>query len=269
MPKDLRGGTPTYWTKFGQGDRPALLLHCSLAHSGAWAGVAAELDDMLAMTAFDLPGHGRSADWQEGVEMQGQSLDMALDLMDGPADLIGHSFGATVALRMAVERPEMVKSLTLIEPPYVAVIKADHPGIELDDDHVMARFDRLLDAGDREQAARVFTEAWGDGRPWEALRAETRAAMVDRIHLIQANNPALRDDVAHMLRPGVLEAVSVPVLLIEGGDSPAEVAMIQDGLERRLPDTRRVVFEGAGHMVALTHAKQVGAEIRKFLEEIA
>jgi len=39
---------------------PALLSHCSLAHSGAWGGVMAGLNDRLRMTAFDLPGHGES-----------------------------------------------------------------------------------------------------------------------------------------------------------------------------------------------------------------
>lgn len=277
MPKDCRGGFPTYWTQLGQGPRPALLLHCSLAHSGAWGGFAAELDDFLRMTAFDLPGHGRSAALPEEAEIQSLAMAMALDLLDGPVvsdlsegpvDLIGHSFGATVALRLAIQHPEKVRSLTLIEPPFVSVIKADHPGLELADDHVMAVYARAIAAGDHEKAARVFTAEWGDGRPWDSLRETTRATMVAQIHLIGAQNPALREDVGKMLRPGVLEALDIPVLLLEGGDSPKEVGMIQDGLERRLPDTRRKVIAGAGHMVPITHAREVALEVRGFLQSL-
>ena len=269
MPKDSRGGHPTYWTHAGQGTRPALLLHCSLAHSGAWKGVATELDDLLSMTLFDLPGHGGSGALPDTAEIQALSLAMARDLVDGPTDLIGHSFGATVALRLAVENPELVRSLTLIEPPFVAVVKQDHPGLRLEDDHVMAVYARAMEEGDRERAARVFTGEWGDGRPWESLREASRQAMIDQIHLIGAQNPALREDVGGMLAPGVLEAVQVPTLLIEGGASPEEVGMIQDGLERRLPNTRRKIVDGAGHMVPITHAKEVAAEIRNFLTGMA
>ena len=58
----MKAGAETHWTNFGSGPRPALLIHCSLAHGGSWAGVARRLSDRLRMVAFDLPGHGRSAD---------------------------------------------------------------------------------------------------------------------------------------------------------------------------------------------------------------
>ena len=39
------------------------MLHCSLASSDAWRGVARHLGDGLTMTGFDFRGHGKSADW--------------------------------------------------------------------------------------------------------------------------------------------------------------------------------------------------------------
>ena len=127
MPDGLKAGSPTYWTRFGQGPKPALAIHCSLAHSGSWGALARHLSGALTLTAFDMPGHGRSGEWDGHGEIQKRTAEIAADLLDGPAHVIGHSFGATVALRLAVLRPELVRSLVLIEPVFFAVALADHP----------------------------------------------------------------------------------------------------------------------------------------------
>ena len=51
-----RGGIETYWQVFGGGPRPALFIHCGMAHSGAWRGVAEALSDLATVTAFDMAG---------------------------------------------------------------------------------------------------------------------------------------------------------------------------------------------------------------------
>src|SRR6056297_3337330 len=98
MPEGLRGGVPVHWRVAGTGGRRAILAHCSLAHSGAWKGVMERLAPRLSMVAFDLPGHGRSADWDGSVPLQDLVVAIARDFRDeapDPVDLIGHSFGAT------------------------------------------------------------------------------------------------------------------------------------------------------------------------------
>lgn len=270
MPNDIRADFPTFWTQFGQGPQPAMLLHCSLAHSGAWAGMAAQLDDLLMMTAFDKPGHGQSGAWDDSLEMQTQTAAMAIDLMqDRPMHMIGHSFGACVGLRIAVERPDLVRSLVMIDPSLVAMIRSENPDAPTDDEQVMVGFSEAMARGDRETAARVFTAAWGDGRPWQTLSQRSRDDLVARVHLIEANNASLRDDEAGLLQPGVLESLTMPVLLIQGGNTAKDVGMIVDGFERRIPNTRRVVVAGAGHMVPITHPEAVAREIRGFVNQLA
>ena len=106
----------------GRGPRPAVAIHCSLAHSGAWRGLSKALGDMLTLTAFDLPGHGRSGDWgPEDGEVQTLTTRIAETFVTAPPmDIIGHSFGATAALRLAMERPDLVRSLVLYEPVFFA-----------------------------------------------------------------------------------------------------------------------------------------------------
>ena len=57
---------------------------------------------------MDMPGHGQSADWDGRHEYQTLVAQAAAACCDGPTHLIGHSFGATAALRLAVERPKLV-----------------------------------------------------------------------------------------------------------------------------------------------------------------
>lgn len=270
MPVDRRGGVETHWLRMGQGRRQALLLHCSLGHSGGWQGMARDLDDMLDMVAFDLPGHGRSADWDGQGDLQTVAMGMALDFLDPdqPMDLIGHSFGGTIALRIAVERPELVRSLVLIEPVFFAVAMADRPELTEAHEAEMGGFDRAMAAGDTEEATRIFTGFWGDGRGWQDLPEAQRAAMIRRIPLVHAGAPQIYGDRAGILSGGGLDRLGTPTLLIEGAQSPQYIAAINDGLMKRLRRAERAVIDGAGHMVPITHPEPVAAQVRGFLETV-
>lgn len=272
MTMDLRGDVPTHWITVGAGPREALLIHCSLGHAGGWARMVAALDDLVTGIAYDLPGHGRSADWDGVSDIQGVSTAMAVDLITGeargPVDVIGHSFGGTVAIRLAVERPDLVRSLVLIEPVFFAVAAADRPDLDPGNDPHMIRYRAALAVDDRIAAAAAFAAIWGDGRGWDSLPPAQQQAMAARIHLIEAGAPAIYGDCAGILSGGKLEGIACPVLLIRGGDSPAAIAAINDGLARRMPQARQAVVPGAGHMAPITHPAAVAQLVRDFLRDI-
>ncbi len=241
------------------------MIHCSMAHSGAMAGLAAGLADMLSMTAFDLPGHGHSGDWDGSAPLQRQTVDMALDFLEGPTDLIGHSFGGTVALRLACERPDLVRSLTLIEPVFFAAAYADHPGLLDQHGAEMGALAEAIEAGDRETAARLFLREWGNGMRWADLSEQMRQKAMEQIHLITAAHDEIGLDSAGVLSSGAVERLKVPTLLIAGANSPHYVEKINTALARRIDGAISEVIDGAGHMVAISHAPQVAAVIRPFL----
>lgn len=271
MPVRPIAGHDTCWTRAGNGRRNAVLLHCSLASSRAWGPLSAALDAHLDMVMPDFPGHGKSADWDGTGDYHDLCTAVARAFLPeaGACDLIGHSFGATVALRLAHAMPERLRSLTLIEPVFFAAAYADRPALHGAHDRMLGAFAAALERGDRQAAARLFTDVWGDGRPWEALPDDMRHKMAARIHTVPASHAALSTDRQGLLLPGGLRHVSCPVLLVEGSDSPDLVPLINDGLARRLPDARRVVISGAGHMVPITHAAQVAREIAALLQETA
>lgn len=262
MPEAELGGTHTFWREWGEGSRKALAIHCSLAHSCAWEGLAARLGGRLRIAAFDLPGHGQSGPWDPRRDIMDQTVAMAEGLMGGGLlDLIGHSFGAVACLRLAVEHPERVRTLVLYEPVLFAA--AEKEGY--DAKAHFAPFAEALEAGDPAEAARRFTELWGTGQDWAAMSDRQRTALVERIALIPAANAALFDDRAGVLSPGRLEGVSAPVLLLRGSATPPVIPAITAGLLRRLPDARSEVIAGAGHMGPITHAGEVSDAIVRHL----
>lgn len=265
----LCGGVDTQVYQFGKGDEQAVMLHCTLGHSMAFMPLAAGLNDLLAMTAFDLPSHGGTADWDGVTPIQRQAVDMALDLLSEPAHLIGHSFGGAAALRLACERPELVKSLALIEPVFFAAAYADNPGLK--DQHMgeMAALGAAIDAGDPEAAARMFYTDWGGGRAWDALPEQMRQRAEKQIYLVVAANDEVGEDSAGLLASGVLERLEVPTLLVEGGRSPDYIAKVNSALMTRIKNAERAVVDNAGHMLPISHPKEVLAVVRPFLERVA
>ncbi len=243
------------------------MIHCGLASSDAWRGLARYLSGALAMTAFDMPGHGRSADWDARGEYQDNTTQIAAAFLDGPTDVIGHSFGATVALRLAIEHPQLVRSLTLTEPVLFAVALADDAGDISDDLQQAVGFGGALGRDEYVEAARQFTATWGDGTAFSDLPKTHQQNLASQMPLIAATEEALFDDAGNLLRPDRLARVNMPVLIIEGSESPKVMCTICQGLGHRLLTSERAIIAGTGHMVPLTHASAVSAEIIQMLKK--
>lgn len=243
------------------GTRPVLALHCSLAHAGAWSGLA-EAMHAVTVTAMDFIGHGRARDWDGVEDLHAQSTAEAIALAETlgqgqPLDLIGHSFGGTVALRIAATRPDLVRSLTLVEPVFfAAACAAQDPAWDaFIADH--RDFGALVASGQRREAARQFHAMWGAGEAFDDLPDRMQTYIQDRIHLITAPWPVILDDAPGLLAPGRLEKIRVPVLLVEGNQSPEIVSAVNAALARRLPHASRMTVPGAGHMLPISHPMQL------------
>lgn len=245
--------------------RQALAIHCTLGHGGAWRKLAGLLKDDLSVLAFDLPSHGKSGEWDRTGNVHDVATDMARALITEPMDLIGHSFGATVALRIAAETPELVRSLTLIEPVYFAVAWEDEP--ELREEHARANapMTAAFATGDEREAARVFNRDWGDGTPWDTMPARMQDHLARLVHYVPASAAFVMEDSAGLLQNGKLARAAMPTALIEGDQSPAMSAKVAIALQKRLPDAQRHIVEGVGHMLPVTHPETVAPHVRALL----
>lgn len=248
---------------FGTGARKALALHCSLAHSGAWRGVAMNLSDDLTITALDLPGHGKSPAWSGTRDVFEETLEAVLPFITEPVDLIGHSFGGVLSLMIALERPDLVRSLSLFEPVLMVMAREEGPEEYRWNEKLMEDVAAHVAAGDPEMGARAFLRTWGDGRPWADLPEDLRQSAKRLIPLVCASQPVLAEDSANIIPR--LDRIMVPAVLMDGAGSPPLMKVVQDGIAARMPNARRVTLDGAGHMGPITHAAEVANEIRKTL----
>jgi pimeloyl-ACP methyl ester carboxylesterase len=106
---------------------PLLAIHGVDGNHDAWGTLAEALDGERPLVALDLRGRGdSSADGPFGVVAHAEDAAEVAERLLGahggrPIDVVGHSFGGHVAARLAADRPELVRSLLLVDggPPRV------------------------------------------------------------------------------------------------------------------------------------------------------
>jgi len=227
------GGTPAlHVTVWGEGPRAVLV------HGGGAGGASAFASQRPLAADFrlllpDRPGTGASPpDGPEDADRDGRLI---ADLLDGGAHVVGHSYGAVVAMVAAVTRPSAVHSLTLIEPP------AFH--LASDDPVVAGYWAELRSAiSDPDPAARVRRFFLAAGIPGEVpgpLPAPLR-------HL--ANSLAtMRQPWDVAIDVPALRSLAVPKTVVSGRHRDAF-----ERLSDRLADligAERAVLPGARHAV--------------------
>jgi pimeloyl-ACP methyl ester carboxylesterase len=170
----------------------------------------------------------------ERVDFEADAPLVAQQLGDG-AHLVGHSYGGVISLIAAAQRPEAVRSLTVIEPPALDVARGN-PAV----DRMIQRVDDLWSGEPPE--ARAFLEEFlrtvGSSVPMpdELPPPVQRGA---EMLLVERGTHKARIPLTALRRAGF------PVLVVSGAHSPAFDAVC-DVLERELA-AEREVLPGAGH----------------------
>jgi pimeloyl-ACP methyl ester carboxylesterase len=108
-------------TTAGQsGAEPAVYVHGLGGSSTNWTDLAGLLAPWLDGAALDLPGFGRSAPAARNDYSTRAHVRTVVAYLEqagrGPVHLFGNSMGGAIAITVAVERPDLVRSLTLISP---------------------------------------------------------------------------------------------------------------------------------------------------------
>ena len=269
MPTVAANGVRLFYDLTGDAGPPLVLVHGSWGDHASWASVVPLLADRFGVLAYDRRGHSGS----ERPPTQGSAAEEAGDLaalIEGlglaPAHVVGNSFGAIVALRLAIRHPELVRSLAVHEPPLVGLPLADPAAAGL----AAAVRERIgavaarLAAGEMEGGARDFfdTVALGPGA-WDGFPPEVRDFLV-------ANAPTFldeaRDPASFGFDLGALAAFRQPVLLTLGDQSLPYFAPIVRTVAGALPRAEVRVIAGAGHVPHDTHPGDYAATIAAFAE---
>ncbi|MFG3579047.1 alpha/beta fold hydrolase [Micromonospora chersina] len=112
-------GVRLWYEVHGTG-RPLVLLHGGYGSTEMFAPVLPHLVTRRHVVAVDLQGHGRTADVDRPLRYESMAEDVAALLrhLDLPAaDVLGYSLGGGVALRAAIQHPQLVRRLVLVSTP--------------------------------------------------------------------------------------------------------------------------------------------------------
>jgi len=115
-------GISLYYEEHGTG-QPLVLLHGGYGTGEMYAAIMPSLASGRRVITVDLQGHGRTADADRPLRFQTMGDDVAalirhLGLGPGAeADVMGYSLGAGVALRTAIQHPDLVRRLVIVSHP--------------------------------------------------------------------------------------------------------------------------------------------------------
>lgn len=271
MPTIPANGVELHYRTAGAAGDPVALVHGSWVDLRSWRAVVPGLAGSMQVVVYDRRGHGQSTFAPRPHALESDALDLGalLEATDHyPAHLVGHSYGAMVALRLAVDRPELVRSLSLHEPPYLGLLD-DDPATAPEATRLRASRraeQERIRRGDSEGAARdLFGLFAGDPSAWDRFRPETRTELLRYAPrwLEEFSDPATERPPAD---PGLHELL-IPILLTEGTASPPFLHRMNAALERVVayPTVRRL--RDAGHDPQITHPDLYVATLIAFLVE--
>ncbi len=249
----VNGAELTY-VEAGSGD-PVILVHGTTCDLRTWRDQLIPIGKHYRAMTYSRRGHYPNA-WPDDYVLCTPELHAA-DLANlieafgpGPVHLFGHSYGGLVALVAAVQRPELVRTLTLGEPPLFSWLQSVPDRRDLFTAFVADVMEpaRLgYQQGQDDAATRIFIDGViGDGA-YDACPPEVQAAMLDNVAetRVQLNTPLAltfsalsRDDVKRVL---------APTLLLAGELSPPLFTAVIDELAQCLPHAERVVIPGVSH----------------------
>jgi pimeloyl-ACP methyl ester carboxylesterase len=221
--------------------------------------------------APDCYGSGKSPEWPSDRKIQlDDEVDFLEPVLTAAGDswiLVGHSYGAAVALIAALRHPNRVRALALYEPTLFAVVDAEKPPPNEVDAirSTVTAAGAALDGGDRDGAARLFIDFWmGDGS-WNLMPAQRRQAIADSVVNLRRWGHALFTERTPYTAFGNVRA---PVLYMVGENSPESAHAVARILLPVLPRVRAIRLPGLGHMAPVTQPETINAEIARFLGEI-
>jgi pimeloyl-ACP methyl ester carboxylesterase len=258
-------GVNLAYEELGSGSPAALLIH------GAGGAIWGELPAQLANDQRTIWYHRRSFGESVHPPIKDQPRHTAdaaalLERLDAaPAVLVGWSMGGVISLHLAATRPELVRAMVLVEPPFLF---SKNPSPRMLRSFAGTMLTRRL-RGDRAATLRFvrFVTAYTDGgNGFDDAPPEGREALL-------ANAPAIMRELdsgtgEHIKSDG-LARISCPVLCLVGGRSSPMYSAAAERIRAALPSTRIEFVPGAGHTMPLTHPAAVAEAVRSVTEAAA
>ncbi|MGQ0595055.1 MAG: alpha/beta fold hydrolase [Gammaproteobacteria bacterium] len=250
-----------------EGVRPTVIcLDAGLGASLQRQSLPGRLGFRYRVLAPELGGYAASRASGEPLSLDAEAASIApvVDAIPGKVYLVGHDYGAAVALRLALARRERIGGLVLYEPTLFSLLLADpgSRGATMDIAVLRLVLRRYLDAGDGFRAALRYVDHRLGRDAWERLSTPERAAIAWRMPELCAR---LEAELADPMPPSGYAAIDLPVLLLCGTRTRASTGRITELLARTLPRAEWHEVDGVGLRGIDSHPEAVEREIEGFL----
>ena len=239
-----KDGTAIAFDRSGERS-PIIFVGGALSDRTAVAPVAALLAPHFTVFAYDRRGLGSSGDTAPyAVEREVEDLAALIDEAGGSAFVFGHSSGAALALEAAAHGLAITR-LALYEPPFIVGNSRPRPPQDF-----AAQLAELIASGRRGDAVALFlTEAvevpvaavaqMRNAPMWPALEAAAHTLIYNMAIMGDFSMPA-----------GRVASVTVPTLVLGGGESPAWARQAVQAVVDALPNAQRRTLAGQTHGAA-------------------
>jgi pimeloyl-ACP methyl ester carboxylesterase len=269
LPVLVRGNLQIDYVDEGHG-KPAILVHSSVSGNRQWRSLADDFKKDYRVVAINLFGYGGTTPWDgRGSQTLADQASLVLALQETlgmPVYLVGHSFGASVALQAAALLGNQAAGLVLLNPnPFYLLAqngKWDAYGeARAIRDHVK----QFGLAGDWRRVAERFAAYWAGEGAWDAMSPKRQAAFIESLP------PNLHEWDAVMIETTPIEEwsrIRAPTLVVYAEHDPRSIREIVALFRQACPHWSFREIASARHMAPLTHPELVNPIIAEFLESL-
>ncbi len=249
----------------GGAGSPVVLIHGFASSLETWAAVAPALTQAHRVISLDLKGFGWT-DRPEGDYSPQAQARLVLALMNElkvtQAAIVGHSYGAAVALAVALAAPDRVANLTLVDafvyeeqlPPFFIWARASGLGETL--------FALYYDQRPDERLAMAF---YDKSHVTEQLIEDVERAL-ERPGTKAAALAAIRDQRFSQWQSDY-QKVKAKTLVVWGREDKVTPLWVGERLARDLSQSRLVVYPRCGHFPMIEAADATSSELLRFFSE--
>jgi pimeloyl-ACP methyl ester carboxylesterase len=256
-----------YFREAGAGPG-VVCLHSNASTSSQWRPLMERLSSSYRVFAPDSLGAGKSPAWPvDRVVTLGDEvalLEPVFAAAGNPFFLVGHSYGASVALMTALARPDRIRAIAVYEPTLFALLEEEAPGQEAANGIRSAAADAAaaIDANDQVAAAERFIDYWMGVGTWSRMPEARQAPVAASMSNIAGWARALFSEPTPLQ---AFRALDLPVLYMVGAQSPPSSRGVARLLTETLANVTVMEFADLGHMGPVTHPEVVNDAVASFL----
>ncbi len=263
-------GIATPYITFGQG-QPVLFVHGALADYRMWLPHCQYLSASHQAFAFTQRYFGQPPrtdnPHQFGISIHYHDLVTFIKNLElGPVHLVAWSYGADVALTVAVNHPELLKSLFIYEPGFASYVENEQARKQIAND-AEEMFQPIFTAvanGNLEAGVEKLLDGSGGKKGYFAAQPEAiRRQLLENAHTLPLQMSQVP---APDISPADLQSVSLPVCVAWGEKTRPLFSIVAEAAAENLPNCESLLVPNVGHMFPMEAPQQFVDHLLSFLE---